>query len=123
MAKTKSYSIEDLKVFVEKNGHMPRPQCRKDREEMLLGLWVFRTLQHGTVEQENKIRALAKGVPGPCPKSRTDRFADLQKFCLENGRFPASSREERSLYDFVMKNSDRLEFIELRKKYEKKRRG
>ena len=121
MSKKFEESFRELQKFVEQNKRMPRPQCRSNREEMLLGLWVFRTLQHCTVEEENKIRLLAKGVPGPCPKPYADRVRELNKFITENRRLPERSRGdvEKSLYDFIKKNIDKPEMKRLHAKFGK----
>ena len=114
----KSYSIEDLKAFVEKNGHMPRPQNRKDENEKLLGLWVFRTLRSADSKKADEIRTLAKGVPGPCPKPKEDRREDFRKFCETHKRLP-SSGEEKSLYEFFRRHRDDADFQALAEKYKK----
>lgn len=121
MGKQFDATFKELQEFVERNKRMPKPQCRSDREEMLLGLWVFRTLQHCTVEEENKIRLLAKGVPGPCPKPYADRVRELNKFVTENSRLPERSRgeTEKSLYEFIKKNTDKPEMQRLYAKYKK----
>lgn len=115
MAKTFDLMFKELQEFVEQHKRMPRPQCRSDKDEMLLGLWVFRTLQHCTVEEENKIRLLAKGLPGPCPKPYTDRVKDLNKFVSEHDRLPdrSSGETERSLSDFVKKNLGKPEIAKI----------
>ena len=117
--KTFKKGVKELKSYVEKHGHMPRPQNRKDKEEMLLGLWVFRTLRSAPVDWADEIRAIAKGVPGPCPKSKEDRLEDLQKFCETYNRLP-SRGEEKSLYDFFRRNKNDEAFKALAEKYEKK---
>lgn len=118
--KTFNAFFTELKEFCEKNGHMPRPQVKKDKEEQLLGLQTFRVLQSCTVQQENKVRNFAAKYPGPCPKKRTDRLQDLIQFCEKNNRLPKGGEEEKSLYAFYKKNRDRAEFKEIAAKYEKK---
>ena len=119
--RTFNNKFAELKKFCEEHGHMPRPQCRKDREEMLLGLWVFRALKSCTVQQEDEIRGLAKNYPGPCPKSKEDRFKDLIQFCERNGRLPIRTRgdQEKSLYDFACKHRTSPEFMAILMKYER----
>ena len=111
--------VDELKAFIKEHGHMPRPQNRKDKEEMLLGLWVFRTLRSVPVDWADEIRTLAKDVPGPCPKPKEDRFEDLRKFCETHKRLP-SNGEEKSLYEFFRRHRDDEAFKALEKKYKKK---